>query len=224
MGGHCHALVDGGVAVVVGVGVVLVIFLGFTVTLLGQDKFGGLFALYLGAVVVGVLSFCSEELVAAVGVVVVVLGAVVAGNVDLAGGFDLSKVTVGPGPSYGSSEAGLLLNNLIMSCDKPIGLFGAGGCGPVRVLGIDELLGAVVGDVALADVCGPVRALEEVLGADVVGVELVRGCGPFRGPLDVLGAALGKKLSEVSMTGENLIFVCLASLHDSFSSFSSSEL
>ena len=54
--GHCHELVDGGV-VVVGVGVVaavvgVVIFLGFTTTLFGQDKFGGLFALYLGAVVV----------------------------------------------------------------------------------------------------------------------------------------------------------------------------
>ena len=63
--GHCHELVDGVVVVgpvglgagAVGVGVVaavvgVVIFLGFTTTLFGQDKFGGLFALYLGAVVV----------------------------------------------------------------------------------------------------------------------------------------------------------------------------
>ena len=57
--GHCHELVGGGVAVGV---VVVIFFLGFMTTLLGQDKFGGLFALYLGAVVVGVLSFCSEEL------------------------------------------------------------------------------------------------------------------------------------------------------------------
>ena len=172
MGGHCHALVDGGVAVVVGVGVVLVIFLGFTTTLFGQDKFGGLFALYLGAVVVGVLSFCSEELVAAVGVTGV-LGA--AGDLDL-----LSNVAVGPGPSYGSFGSAGLLNNLIMSCDKPIGLFGVGveeldvvvavvvdDCGPVRVLDDEVLLGAVAGDVDLADVCGPVRALgiDELLGA-----------------------------------------------------------
>ena len=40
--GHCHELVDSGV--VVGVGVVVVIFLGFKTTLFGQDKFGGLFA------------------------------------------------------------------------------------------------------------------------------------------------------------------------------------
>ena len=53
--GHCHEVVGVGaggdvgvVAAVVGV----VIFLGFTTTLFGQDKFGGLFALYLGAVVV----------------------------------------------------------------------------------------------------------------------------------------------------------------------------
>ena len=68
--GHCHdvdgvvvgpaGLGAGVVAVVAVFGVVL--FLGFTTTLLGQDKFGGLFALYLGAVVVGVLPFCSEEL------------------------------------------------------------------------------------------------------------------------------------------------------------------
>ena len=125
----------------------------------------------------------------------------------------LSKVAVGPGPSYGSSEAGLL-NIFIISCDMPIGLFGAveldgvadlaDGCEPVRALDDDVLLGAVAGDVGLADVCGPVRALEEVLGA--------------------VGAVVGKKLSDVSMTGENLIFVCLASLHDSFSSLSSSEL
>ena len=48
---------------------------------------------------------------AAVGLVGV-LGAatVVAGDLGL-----LSKVTVGPGPSYGSSEAGVLLNNLTIS-------------------------------------------------------------------------------------------------------------
>ena len=46
--GHCHELVDGAAAVV-GVGVVVVIFLGFTTTLFGQDKFGGLLALYFGA-------------------------------------------------------------------------------------------------------------------------------------------------------------------------------
>ena len=68
--GHCHELVDGVVVVgpvglgagAVGVGVVaavvgVVIFLGFTTTLFGQDKFGGLLARYFGAV--GVLS---EEL------------------------------------------------------------------------------------------------------------------------------------------------------------------
>ena len=67
--GHCHELVDGVVVVGpvgfgagAGAGVVVVALLGLTITLFGQDKFGGLFALYLGAVVVGVLSFCSEEL------------------------------------------------------------------------------------------------------------------------------------------------------------------
>ena len=177
--GHCHELVDGVVVVGpvgfgagAGAGVVVVALLGLTITLFGQDKFGGLFALYLGAVVVGVLSFCSEELVAAVGVVVV-FGA--AGDLDL-----LSNVAVGPGPSYGSFGSAGLLNNLIMSCDKPIGLFGVGveeldvvvavvvdDCGPVRVLDDDVLLGAVAGDVDLADVCGPVRALgiDELLGA-----------------------------------------------------------
>ena len=173
--GHCHELVDGVVVVGLvglGAGVAVVIFLGFKTTLLGQDKFGGLFALYLGAVVVGALSFFSEELVAAVGVAVV-FGA--AGDLDL-----LSNVAVGPGPSYGSFGSAGLLNNLIMSCDKPIGLFGVGveelgvvvavvvdDCGPVRVLDDDVLLGAVAGDVDLADVCGPVRALgiDELLGA-----------------------------------------------------------
>ena len=75
-------------------------------------------------------------------------------------------MAVGPGPSYGSSEAGVLLNILIMSCDKPIGLFGDGL-------------------VDLAD------------------------CGPVRDDADVLGTTFGKKLSDVSTIGENLIFVCL---------------
>ena len=135
----------------------------------------------------------------------------------MAVGLDLSKVTVGPGPSYGSFGSCCWLNILIMSCDKPIGLFGVEepdvvvavvvvvldwrDCGPVRVLVDEVVLGAVVGDVDLADVCGPVRALAEVLGA-----------------------AVGKKLSDVLTTGENLIFVCLASLPDSFSSLSCSEL
>ena len=70
------------------------------------------------------------------------------------------------------------------------------------------LFGAVepAGVADLADGCEPVRALDDdvLLGAVVLVV--------------------GKKLSDVSMTGENLIFVCLASLHDSFSSLSSSEL
>ena len=81
----------------------------------------------------------------------------------------------------------------------------ADGCEPVRVL--VEAEPAVEG-VDLADVCGPVLALEEEFG-------------------EVLGA-VGKKLSEVSMIGEKRILVCLfafhVSLHDSFSSFSSSEL
>ena len=180
--GHCHELV-GGVGVVAAVVGVVIFLLGFRTTLFGQDKFGGLFALYLGAVVVGVLPFCSEELVAAVGLVVV-LGAVVAVNANLAGGFDLSRVTVGPGPSYGSLEAGLL-NIFIISCDMPIGLFGA-----VALDGVADL----------ADGCEPVRALED---AEVLG-------------------AVGKKLSEVSTTGENLIF--LVALKDSLSASSSSEL
>ena len=103
-----------------------------------------------------------------------ILGAVVAGDLDL-----LSKVAVGPGPSYGSFGSCCWLNILIMSCDMPIGLFGAeeldgvadlaDGCGPVRAL--EEVLGAVaddelaVEDADLADVCGPVRALAEALGA-----------------------------------------------------------
>ena len=69
--GHCHA--DDGV-VGVGAGVVAgnlqfgfdefgVDILGFTTTLLGQDKFGGLLALYFGVVGVGVLR--SEEFLGA---------------------------------------------------------------------------------------------------------------------------------------------------------------
>ena len=58
MDGHCHALVDGGAAVVgVGVGVEVVVddfLLGFKTTLFGHDNFKlvGIFALYFGAVVV----------------------------------------------------------------------------------------------------------------------------------------------------------------------------
>ena len=37
----------------------------------------------------------------------------------------LSNVTVGPGPSYMSFESCGLLKSLTISCDKPIGLFGA---------------------------------------------------------------------------------------------------
>ena len=48
-------------------------------------------------------------------------------------------------------------------------------------------------------------------------------CWPVRALAEVLGAAVGKKLSDVLTTGENLIFL-LASLQDSFSSLSSSEL
>ena len=54
MDGHCHALVDGGAAVV-GVGVGVDDFLlGFKITLFGHDNFKlvGIFALYFGAVVV----------------------------------------------------------------------------------------------------------------------------------------------------------------------------
>ena len=51
--GHCHEVVGVGAGGDIGVvAVEVVIFLGFTTTLLGQDKFGGLFALYFGAVVV----------------------------------------------------------------------------------------------------------------------------------------------------------------------------
>ena len=52
--GHCHELVDSGVVVGVGVGAVVVIFLGFKTTLFGHDNFKlvGIFALYFGAVVV----------------------------------------------------------------------------------------------------------------------------------------------------------------------------
>ena len=43
--GHCHDVdVVGPVGLGVGVGAAGVIFLGFTTTLFGQDKFGGLFA------------------------------------------------------------------------------------------------------------------------------------------------------------------------------------
>ena len=126
--GHCHEVVGVGAGGDVGVAAdeVVIFLLGFMTTLLGQDKFGGFFALYFG----------------------VAGNSVVAGDLDL-----LSKVTVGPGPSYGSSEAGLL-NIFIISCDKPIGLFGAGGldgvvagladdCRPVRVLDDDGVLGVV---------------------------------------------------------------------------------
>ena len=106
------------------------------------------------------------------------------------------------------------------------------------MFGVVELdAGLAADDVDLADVvgfdwraCGPICVLDDgVLGADVVGVELVRGCGSVRAleEAEVLGA-VGKKLSEVSMIGEKRILVCLfafhVSLHDSFSSFSSSEL
>ena len=87
----------------------------------------------------------------------------------------------------------------------PIGLFGW-----LELVLAEDLDGVVAG---LADDCGPVRVLEEVLEG-VLGVDEVFG-------------VFGKKLSDVSMMGENLIFVCLAfhaSLHDSFSTFSSSEL
>ena len=131
-------------------------------------------------------------------------------------------MAVGPGPSYGSSEAGVLLNILIISCDMPIGLFGVGveeldvvvavvvgldwrGCGPVRDLADDVL---VCGDVDLADVCGPAGA---------------RVGGPVGALEEGFGEALGKKLSDVLTIGEKRILL-LASLHDSFSSFSSSEL
>ena len=107
----------------------------------------------------------------------------------------------------------------------PIGLF-------ELVLADAEL---VVEDVDLADVCepagarvdvpgaavgfdwracGPVRALEDAEVLECVGLDR-RDCGP--------GAVAGKKLSDVLTTGENLIFF-LASLQDSFSSLSSSEL
>ena len=83
-----------------------------------------------------------------------VLGAanVAAGDLDL-----LSKVTVGPGPSYGSSEAGLL-NIFIISCDMPIGLFGA-----VELDGVADL----------ADGCEPVRALDDDVVLGVAGVDTV---------------------------------------------------
>ena len=87
-------------------------------------KLAGIFALYFG-VVVGPAGLDD-------GGAVVVLAL-------------LSKVAVGPGPSYGSSVSGLL-SNLTISCDKPIGLFGAGdlagACGPVRALEDAEVLGA----------------------------------------------------------------------------------
>ena len=58
--GHCHELVDGVVVVGLvglGAGVVVVIFLGFKTTLLGQDKFGGLLALYFGVAGKSVVAF-----------------------------------------------------------------------------------------------------------------------------------------------------------------------
>ena len=157
--GHFHdvaVVVVGpvGLGVGAGAGVVVVTLLGFTTTLFGQDKFGGLFALYLGAVVVGVLGVLDDA-----GVLGAVVGLVL-----------LSNVTVGPGPSYGSSEAGLLLNNLIMSCDKPFGWL-------ELVLAEAEL---VVEAVGLADVCGragarvggPVRVLvDDVEVLECVGFD-----------------------------------------------------
>ena len=112
----------------------------------------------------------------------------------------LSNINVGPGPSYGSSESGLL-NILIISWDKPIGLSGGGfgavldwrACGPVLVLAEVVVLGA------------------EELGAIGVVADLADDWGPVRGLVD--GKVLGKKLSDVSTTGENLIFL-LASLQD----------
>ena len=101
--GHCHELAGGVVVGPVGLGagagaVVVIFLLGFMTTLLGHDKFGGLLDLYFGVVV-------GPAVLGDVGVIF-----------DLAGGSDLlSKVTVGPGPSYGSSDAGGILNNLIMS-------------------------------------------------------------------------------------------------------------
>ena len=81
----------------------------------------------------------------------------------------LSNVAVGPGPSYGSSEAGLL-NIFIISCDMPISLFGGvadlvDGCAPAGALADEEL----VAD--LADVCGPVCGLDDdgVVGVVAVG-------------------------------------------------------
>ena len=71
----------------------------------------------------------------------------------------LSNKTVGPGPSYGSSDAGVLLNSLIISCDKPIGLLGAE---------FEELDGVVAG---LADDCGPVRALVDDVLLGCVGFD-----------------------------------------------------
>ena len=64
--------------------------------------------------------------------------------------------------------------------------------------------------------CGPARVPVEV------GV-LGRACGPVRALVDaeVLGA-VGKKLSDVLITGEKRIF--LVALHASFSFCSSSEL
>ena len=143
---------------------------------------------------------------AAVGLVGV-LGA--AGDLGL-----LSKVAVGPGPSYGSSEVGLL-NIFIISCDMPIGLFGW----LELVLAEAE---PVVEDADLADVCEPAGARADVL----VAVDGDRfDCGPVRAleEAEVLGA-VGKKLSELSTIGENLILVCLVSLQASFSFLSSSEV
>ena len=80
-------------------------------------------------------------------------------------------MAVGPGPSYGSSEAGVLLNILIMSCDKPIGLFGVGVVYLADGCVHEVVLGAVVGDVDLAD-CWPVCVLEKVFGVVVLVVGL----------------------------------------------------
>ena len=124
----------------------------------------------------------------------------------------LSNMTVGPGPSYGSSDAGGLLNCLIISWDKPIGLFGT------------EELDDV--EACLADDWGPVRALaDDGVVPGRVGFDW-RACGPFRDLADILLGVevLGveKNVSDVWTIGENLIF--LVSLQVSFSCSSSSEL
>ena len=104
----------------------------------------------------------------------------------------LSKVAVGPGPSYGSSDDVGLLNIFIISCDMPSGLFGAedlaDGCEPVCVLVEAEL---AVEDVDLADVCGPAGVGAGALADDGLAVEdadLAGICGPVRALAEALGA------------------------------------